>query len=103
MKMNDKQKFYAGTTAFMLSIITIIGCLACFFSTPAYAASVKPADDSDIEYVTPLEVHLRELTAQPPFAPVLPAPEQEVTETKPVSEPSVETAETAQAEFLLLR
>ena len=96
MKMNDKQKFYAGTTAFMLSIITIIGCLACFFSTPAYAASVKPADDSDIEYVTPLEVHLRELNAQPPFAPVLPAPEQEVSETEPVSEPSVETAETAQ-------
>lgn len=96
MKMNDKQKFYAGTTAFMLSVITIIGCLACFFSTPAYAAPVKPADDSDIEYVTPLEVHLRELNAQPPFAPVLPAPEQEVTETEPVSEPSVETAETAQ-------
>lgn len=29
--MNDKLKFYAGTTAFMLSVITIIGCLACFF------------------------------------------------------------------------
>ena len=96
MKMNDKQKFYAGTTAFMLSVITIIGCLACFFSTPAYAAPVKPADDSDIEYVTPLEIHFRELNAQPPFAPVLPIPEQEVTETEPESEPSVETAETAQ-------
>lgn len=69
MKMNDKQKFYAGTTAFMLSIITIIGCLACFFSTPAYAAPVKSSDDdSDIEYVTPLEIHFRELNAQPPFA-----------------------------------
>lgn len=96
MKMNHKQKFYAGTTAFMLSIITIIGCLACFFSTPAYAAPVKSSDDdSDIEYVTPLEVHLRELNAQPPFTPVLPIPEQEVTETEPESEPSVETAETA--------
>lgn len=37
----------------------------------------------------------RELNAQPPFAPVLPIPEQEVTETEPESEPSVETAETA--------
>lgn len=81
--MNDKLKFYAGTTAFMLSVITIIGCLACFFSTPAYAAPVKPADDSDIEYVTPLEVHFKELNAQPPFAPVLSVPEQEVAETEP--------------------
>ena len=93
--MNDKLKFYAGTTAFMLSVITIIGCLACFFSTPAYAAPVKPADDSDIEYVTPLEVHLRELNAQPPFTPVLPVPEQETTEPETESEPAVETAETA--------
>lgn len=104
--MNDKLKFYAGTIAFMLSVITIIGCIACFFSTPAYAAPVKTADDSDIEYVTPLEVHLRELNAQPPFAPVLPVPEPETTETEPESEPettemepesepSVETAETA--------
>lgn len=93
--MNDKLKFYAGTIAFMLSVITIIGCIACFFSTPAYAAPVKTADDSDIKYVTPLEVHLRELNAQPPFAPVLPVPEPETTETEPESEPSVETAETA--------
>lgn len=64
--MNDKLKFYAGTIAFMLSVITIIGCIACFFSTPAYATPVKTANDSDIEYVTPLEVHLRELNAQPP-------------------------------------
>ena len=49
----------------------------------------------DSEYVTPLEIHFRELNAQPPFAPVLPIPEQEVTETEPESEPSVETAETA--------
>lgn len=93
--MNDKLKFYAGTIAFMLSVITIIGCIACFFSTPAYATPVKTANDSDIEYVTPLEVHLRELNAQPPFAPVLPVPEPETTETEPESEPSVETAETA--------
>lgn len=93
--MNDKLKFYAGTSAFMLSVITIIGCIACFFSTPAYATPVKTANDSDMEYVTPLEVHLRELNAQPPFAPVLPVPEPETTETEPESEPSVETAETA--------
>lgn len=94
--MNDKQKFYAGTTAIMLCVITIIGCLACFLSTPAYAAPIKPTNDSDIEYITPLEVQLRELDAQPHFVPVPPAPEQEPTEIEPESEPFAETAETAE-------
>lgn len=88
--MENKKKIFIAYTAFVLSVLTIIGCIVWFFSVPTYAAPIEPTESvEEIEYITPLETELREPNAPSHNAPFLPAAEAEEPDAQ------VETAETA--------
>ena len=53
--MENKKKIFIAYTAFVLSVLTIIGCIVWFFSVPTYAAPIEPTESvEEIEYITPL-------------------------------------------------
>lgn len=88
--MENKKKIFIAYTAFVLSVLTIIGCIVWFFSVPTYAAPIEPTESvEEIEYITPLKTELREPNAPSHNAPFLPAAKAEEPDAQ------VETAETA--------
>ena len=51
--MENKKKIFIAYTAFVLSVLTIIGCIVWFFSVPTYAAPIEPTESvEEIEYIT---------------------------------------------------
>lgn len=95
MTMNESQKKIIGYSAIALCVLTIISCIAWFFTIPAYADSfdTEPQAEPDVIYVDSLmEMRVLDGYAATPFA----AP---TTNETTVEEPS-SSEETAETEAL---
>lgn len=96
MTMNESQKKIVGYSAIALCVLTIISCIAWFFTIPAYAESfdTEPQAEPDVIYIDSLmEMRVLDGYSATPFA----AP---TTNETTVEEPSVneETAKTEAVE-----
>lgn len=102
MTMNESQKKIIGYSAIALCVLTIISCIAWFFTIPAYADSfdTEPQAEPDVIYVDSLmEMRVLDGYAATPFA--APTTNETTVEEPSSSEETVETEaveETAEPE-----